>query len=38
MNGSDVWGSSVPYGDVLPRVQMEYLQKERVFSIQNCHN
>ena len=30
MNGSDVWGSSALYGDVL-RVQMEYLQKNEYF-------
>ena len=31
MNGSDVWGSSAPYGDVLPVFKMEYLQKNEYF-------
>ena len=34
MNGSDVWGSSAPYGEfwlMVTRVQMEYLQKNEYF-------
>ena len=40
MNGSNVWGSLAPYGDVLPFfVQMEYLAtRQEVFFFRNCHN
>ena len=31
MNGSKVWGSLAPYGDVFPCVQMEYLQSKEYF-------
>ena len=32
MNGSDVWGSSAPYGDVLPVLKWNtYLQKNEYF-------
>ena len=31
MNGSNVWGSLAPYGDLIPSVQMEYLQDEKYF-------
>ena len=32
MNGSDVWGSSAPYGDVLPVFKWNtYLQKNEYF-------
>ena len=32
VNGFNVWGSLiVPYGDVLPLVQMEYLQDKEYF-------
>ena len=31
MNGSNVWGSSVSYGDVPPLVQMEYLKAKEYF-------
>ena len=31
VNGSNVWGLLAPYGDVFPRVQMEYLQNKQYF-------
>ena len=38
MNGSDVWGSSAPYGDVLPLQKNEYFPFKTVIidnSLQN---
>ena len=31
MNGSNVWGSLAPYGDIFSHVQMEYLQNKEYF-------
>ena len=39
MNGSDVWGSSAPYGDVLLfPCSNGIFTKEGVLSLQNCHS